>query len=1188
VERDHRRRRRDASHLGSLATSVVVSLFCGTMISAQAARSEDKATASPSVVLTVLRSHESAECTSGQLLVNGKVIAYTLERPWLGNLPLISSIPPGKYAAFIHLKPEGDRWRIQLKDVPLSSTERRDIQIHVGNHLADSVGCILVGSGLAPNLCALTGSIAAHNRLKLAIAEAVAKLGKDETKEDVAIDVIVRSSNPLPVQSPHAGPAHSRVPRPGSDSAPIASSLPEPPNEQNARHLALSALLASDAHGATTAVLSASLAYLQQSQGALSAEDRAAYARLGKEARSVRSLRDYIALSDDPDAIRLGVTARLSGWDPLFQEPVQDVDDWVTPSAQPSDIARLAVALANPAQSQRSAVHDLSLGILGVASDSPLSQLAAEPAISRIEGVREAIFQLAQGSHPEEIIRNSSAPLIDQAVNDVNSLINAGRNLKRAPATVDEFFRTLPTTLLAYPSDHTDSLRARAIALASLAGTLGNEQLQQDVNRIANTVEAVSRVHSAALVVFAGPGGMSLTGISGLLGGLTQLGGSGSSTDSQSVLKAIAALQAYLKRQFEIVNAKLDYLIRGIDELRQGLAQLAQIVAGIRDEVGTIKQELRALSDSIDASIYDQAKRSIAVDLERCRTLYHNDAVASKQIFSECIAVFQSLLQQASIPPFVIQASGQAADQSFQRTLIAIRRSDTDSYARYVRPLARLASQRIAGADSENSRAVPNLALLATAAHYLRAYIERYPTFFTPDGHLIAELNALASAASDAEVYLASFSGADRADRRKRAIALFDNGYARALEEMAVFLDAERETAIEAFIDGLFEGTNRNAEDEIKGLGIGDYVMRCSNQGDIPRNLPVENLFAAAYDAEYRKAIPPVLKFKHFVFEQAPTFSYFQIRVCFVDDTLLWYGSESAGMWQTLNRLTGQAEISIGAEPSFRVPFDVQVPGGWVADCSGPKLLAVGRDRIPLECANVDGSYMAGWTHNIIRDLVLEAYMTVLNSPASKEAFRRQLCRQLVSKGNQPKRLVRAFVAFRVNRLLRDPEVSRKFKDLLAKLDFEASVLNGYFRLFLPSVLLASDRLQLLLAGGPTVRLPDSESVPMMFSCANYNLCRDEASRVTLEHVSPLWWAPKDFQWRAAKANDFKELAGKYIEAFQEAMADDLIWRDADVVYHPRLLAAVSDMRAVQEGIRVYIKRENEKSLFKISPNLIP
>src|SRR4051812_10269499 len=78
--------------------------------------------------LTIARKHKSATCTSGYLAVNGNIIAYTLELPWLGNAPLISSIPDGTYGGILRYD-HPDKWRIQLTGVP----GRSNVQIHTGN-----------------------------------------------------------------------------------------------------------------------------------------------------------------------------------------------------------------------------------------------------------------------------------------------------------------------------------------------------------------------------------------------------------------------------------------------------------------------------------------------------------------------------------------------------------------------------------------------------------------------------------------------------------------------------------------------------------------------------------------------------------------------------------------------------------------------------------------------------------------------------------------------------------------------------------------------------------------------------------------------------------------------------------------------------------------------------------------------
>lgn len=114
-------------------------------------------------VVTIARKHMGSDCTSGYLAVNGSIIAYTLELPFQGNAPLISAIPNGSYDGFLRYD-HPDRWRIELKNVP----GRGNVQIHTGNTVADSEGCILVGSALNAELCGVTGSKAAYDALRTA------------------------------------------------------------------------------------------------------------------------------------------------------------------------------------------------------------------------------------------------------------------------------------------------------------------------------------------------------------------------------------------------------------------------------------------------------------------------------------------------------------------------------------------------------------------------------------------------------------------------------------------------------------------------------------------------------------------------------------------------------------------------------------------------------------------------------------------------------------------------------------------------------------------------------------------------------------------------------------------------------------------------------------------------------------
>src|SRR5439155_20163880 len=89
--------------------------------------------------LNILRRYEGPECVAGEIRLGTKLLAYTLERPIEHNIPLISSIPEGEYAAFI--REDGGKWRLELRDVP----GRETVQIHIGNVIPHTVGCILLG-----------------------------------------------------------------------------------------------------------------------------------------------------------------------------------------------------------------------------------------------------------------------------------------------------------------------------------------------------------------------------------------------------------------------------------------------------------------------------------------------------------------------------------------------------------------------------------------------------------------------------------------------------------------------------------------------------------------------------------------------------------------------------------------------------------------------------------------------------------------------------------------------------------------------------------------------------------------------------------------------------------------------------------------------------------------------------------
>ena len=100
------------------------------------------------IQIEIKRFRSTVLYTLGSIIASdsrGKIllIGYTLELPYRDNRRNISSIPIGIYNGQDYQSPTKGHC-ILLKDVP----RRSYIEIHAGNSLADTEGCILVGDDL--------------------------------------------------------------------------------------------------------------------------------------------------------------------------------------------------------------------------------------------------------------------------------------------------------------------------------------------------------------------------------------------------------------------------------------------------------------------------------------------------------------------------------------------------------------------------------------------------------------------------------------------------------------------------------------------------------------------------------------------------------------------------------------------------------------------------------------------------------------------------------------------------------------------------------------------------------------------------------------------------------------------------------------------------------------------------------
>lgn len=117
----------------------------------------------PVLDITIVRTSENGSSTTGELFVDGRFVAHTLELPWRNNQSYISAIPAGRYAAHLRFdKPDG--WRLQLNDVP----GRSGVQLHVGNYPRQIEGCVLVGLAVVNAENRIEASAEAYDQLRAA------------------------------------------------------------------------------------------------------------------------------------------------------------------------------------------------------------------------------------------------------------------------------------------------------------------------------------------------------------------------------------------------------------------------------------------------------------------------------------------------------------------------------------------------------------------------------------------------------------------------------------------------------------------------------------------------------------------------------------------------------------------------------------------------------------------------------------------------------------------------------------------------------------------------------------------------------------------------------------------------------------------------------------------------------------
>ena len=109
-------------------------------------------------MLTLIRDVKGDKAILGKLYLNGAIVCYTLENA-------AKAIPNGVYMVQNSISPKFKRELPLIWNKNVSST--RGVRIHVGNTVASSSGCILVGMGRDTKKQSLTESALAETMVTM-------------------------------------------------------------------------------------------------------------------------------------------------------------------------------------------------------------------------------------------------------------------------------------------------------------------------------------------------------------------------------------------------------------------------------------------------------------------------------------------------------------------------------------------------------------------------------------------------------------------------------------------------------------------------------------------------------------------------------------------------------------------------------------------------------------------------------------------------------------------------------------------------------------------------------------------------------------------------------------------------------------------------------------------------------------
>jgi hypothetical protein len=92
--------------------------------------------------------------TFGVIIKNNKPVFVTLEPPWKNNQHDISCIPAVTYQCLKIFSNRFQKMLFEIQNVP----DRGYVEMHIGNKVQDTHGCVLLGTAYSVSECAIVNS----------------------------------------------------------------------------------------------------------------------------------------------------------------------------------------------------------------------------------------------------------------------------------------------------------------------------------------------------------------------------------------------------------------------------------------------------------------------------------------------------------------------------------------------------------------------------------------------------------------------------------------------------------------------------------------------------------------------------------------------------------------------------------------------------------------------------------------------------------------------------------------------------------------------------------------------------------------------------------------------------------------------------------------------------------------------